>query len=502
MSPTVAASHSPTVESFLAESPLPLFIGGQWVPSTDKVTFKTIDPGSGEPLAEVFNAHADDVDAAVTAARRAFRESGWAQMPPAQRGVYLHRLADLVEDHKAALAEIEALDVGKPLPQAQFDIANFSQTMRYYADLALRVRYCEMIPVPRHEARTARFPWGVCAFILPWNFPFLLAGWNLSPALAAGNTVIIKPAEDSPLSTLYLARLVKEAGIPDGVVNVVTGYGEITGAALARHNGINRMGFTGSPEVGRLVAEACGRNLVPVKLELGGKGAAVVFADVDVERTVDALTRAVTLNAGQVCCTATRWLVEESIHDRFVACAAERMKQVRIGYWSDPHTEMGPLISQKQMNRVLGYLARGRDEGARMIVEGGRAEVAGRAGFYVQPALMTGSPDNVAARDEIFGPVAFLLRFSTEQEAVDLVNRSAYGLANSVWSADLERANRVAEKLVAGSSWINAHNVFVHGVPYAGINLSGLGGGVLGPDTLFDYLRDLSVVRPVASAVA
>lgn len=438
------------------------------------------------------------MDDAVQAAYRAFLRSGWAEMPTNERGVYLHRLADLVERDAQILAELESLDVGKPFRQAQFDIGNFSATMRYYADLAVSVRYREPIPVPKHEARTVRRPYGVCGFILPWNFPFLLVGWNISPALAAGNTVVIKPAEDTPLSTLYLTRLVKEAGIPDGVVNVVTGYGESAGAALANHPGLARMGFTGSPEVGRLVAEACGRNLVPVKLELGGKGAAVVFEDVDLEQTVDALVRAVTLNAGQVCCTATRWIIQESIYDEFAGRAIERLKQVRIGYWNDPSTEMGPLVSPKQVARVLGYLRKGQEEGAEVLLEGGRAHVPTREGaFYVKPAVLAGTPDNVAATEEIFGPVPYLLKFRTEEDAVELTNRSAYGLANSVWTKDLDRANRVAESLIAGNSWINAHNVFVHGVPYSGIKLSGMGGGVLGPDTLFDYLRQQSVVRPL-----
>jgi acyl-CoA reductase-like NAD-dependent aldehyde dehydrogenase len=485
------------VQSFLQESKA-LFIGGRYEPARQGGTLTTIDPGSGRALAQIPAGTAEDVDAAVGEAARAFQRSAWAKISARERSVYLHRLADLVERDTEIIAGIESLDVGKPLPQARWDVGNFSQTMRYYADLAQHLRYREPIAVSKHEARTVLQPHGVCAFIFPWNFPFLLVGWGISPALAAGNTVVIKPAEDTPLSTLYLTRLVQEAGIPDGVVNVVTGFGETAGAALAAHPGISRMSFTGSPEVGRMVAEACGRNLVPVKLELGGKGAAIVFSDSDIQATAESLTRAVTLNSGQVCCTATRWVVEESVYDRFVECAIERMTSVKSGYGADPETDMGPVVSSKQMDRVLGYIDKGQKEGASALLAGGREEVRGyERGFYVKPALLAGKPDNIAAREEIFGPVAFVMKFRDESEAVDLVNQSRYGLANSVWSNDLERANRVSEALVAGNSWINAHNVFVHGVPYGGVNLSGLGGGVLGPDTLLDYFRRQSVVRPV-----
>lgn len=488
----------PQVSVFLAAQPSQLFIGGKWVPPKSSHTFETRDPGTGEVLATVAAAEDEDVQAAVEAARRAFLKTEWSTMAANDRAVILHRLADLVDQHRGTLAQIESLDVGKPLSQAMDnDVPNVAQTLRYYADLSVSVRQRVPIAVTGHEAYTALSPYGVCAFIIPWNFPFLLLGWGIAPALAAGNSLVIKPAEDTPLSALYFCRLVAEAGVPEGVVNVIPGYGDRAGAALAAHPGVSRLSFTGSPEVGRRVAASCGANLVPVKLELGGKGAAVLFEDTDVERTAAALAAAITLNSGQVCCTATRWLVHDSIWDRFVQCATARLEKVRIGYGMSPETEMGPVVSAKQKNRVLGYLEKGKRQGAEVLLPGGEIRNTQQGGgFYVKPGLLAGSPHNICARDEIFGPVAYLMRFKTEEEAIELVNRSPYGLANSVWTQDLSRARRVAEAMIAGNSWINAHNVFKPGIPYAGCNLSGYGGGVLGPDTLFDYLRPQSVVRP------
>jgi aldehyde dehydrogenase (NAD+) len=487
------------VTQFLGSGPLKLFIGGEWVDAAGKGRIETRDPGSGKVLAEVAAAEQEDVNRAVEAAQRAFKRSGWPELPVNDRAVILHRLADLIDQHRDTLAEIESLDVGKPFAQAAgFDVPFAAQTLRYYADLSVHARRREPIAVSHHEVYSLRVPYGVCAFIVPWNFPFTLLSWGVSPALAAGNVVVVKPAEDTPLSTIYFCHLARQAGVPNGVINVIPGYGETAGAALAAHPGIRRMSFTGSPEVGRSVATACGANLVPVKLELGGKGAAVLFEDTDLDQTAGALAAAITLNSGQVCCTATRWLVHESIWDPFVEAARKRLQELKIGYSLAPGTEMGPVVSLKQKDRVLGYLRRGVKEGASALLEGGEADIPDfRGGFYVKPALLAGSPDNLCAQEEIFGPVAYLMPFQAEDEVVELVNRSFYGLANSVWSRDLERARRVAEKLVAGNSWINAHNVFALGIPYAGTNLSGLGGGVLGPETLFDYLRPQSVVRPL-----
>ena len=494
----IGVSILPEVRSFLEDAPLKSFIGGEWVKTASGDTFQTVDPGSGQALTEVYAGDKTEIDQAVQAAQRAFDKSGWATMTTNERGVYLHKLADAVEKSLPIMAQLESLDCGKIHEQAESDIGTFVSTLRYFTDMSLQIDRRLPLAVAGHEAHSSLYPYGPCGFIFPWNFPFLLVGWGISPALAAGNTVVIKPAEDTPLSTLYFTKLVKEAGIPDGVVNVVAGRGETAGSALAEHPGFKRMSFTGSPEVGQLVGKAAGANLIPAKLELGGKGAAVVFDDVDIEDTAEKLAGAISFHTGQVCCTATRWIVQESIYEKLANTCAKRLQEVSIGHEMSDGSQMGPVVSAKQRDRVLGYLEKGSKGGAEFILEGGPAEVSGfDGGFYVRPAMLAGGPDNVACVEEIFGPVTYVMPFKTEDEAIDLVNRSNYGLANSVWSADLGRAGRIAEAMVAGNSWVNAHNVFAPGVPYAGVNKSGVGGGVNSPETYYDYLRPKSVVRPL-----
>ncbi len=497
MSTTITKTLLPEVEAFLNRDSHGSFVGGKPFAAKSGKTIATTDPGSGEVLAEVLELDADEVNAAVTVADTAFKKTAWATMPVNERSALLHRLADAIEKHKPIIAQIESLDAGKVEAQAQGDVQNFADTLRYFADMAQHMNPRTTLAVRGHEAWTFRQPWGVCAFIFPWNFPFLLIGWGISPALAAGNTVVIKPAEDTPLSAIYLAELATEVGIPDGVINVVTGSGATVGSALSANPKIKRMSFTGSPEVGRLVGEACGRNLVPVKLELGGKGAAVVFDDVDVADTAAKLSAAITFHTGQVCCDATRWLVHKNIYNEFVDQCVDILSQVRIGHQLDDSTQMGPVVNAKQRERVLAYLEKGESQGAKCLLKGGPAQVDGHNGHFVKPALLAGSLDNVAAQEEIFGPVAFLAPFDDERQAIEMANNTVYGLANSVWTTDLSRAARVAESMVAGNSWINAHNVFAHGVPYGGVNQSGVGGGVLSVETLMDYYRSTSVVRPL-----
>jgi len=484
----------PEVATFLKSSPFGGFVGGKDFHAASGALVPTIDPGSGEKIAEIHDMNAAEVAAAVDTANQAFPK--WSGLSQKERGALLLRLADAVEAKKAVIAQIEALEAGKIEAQAQGDVQNFIDTLRYFVKLGDGVTTRTKLDIPGHDAWTYKTAWGVCGFIFPWNFPFLLIGWGISPALVAGNTVVIKPAEDTSLSAIYLARLAKEAGIPDGVINVVTGRGATAGAALSANPKIKRMSFTGSPEVGRLVAEACGKNLIPCKLELGGKGAAVVFDDVDVADTAAKLVGAITFHTGQVCCDATRWFIQSKIYDKFVEHCKELLGKVKIGHQLDPTSQMGPVVNPKQHARVLGYQEKGKATGAQCLFGGGSATVTGLNGNYVKPTLLAGPHDNIAAREEIFGPVAYLVKFDTEAEGIALANDTDYGLANSVWTKDKDRANRVAEAMEAGNSWINAHNVFAHGVPYGGIKKSGLGGGVLSIETLNDYFRTTSVVRP------
>jgi acyl-CoA reductase-like NAD-dependent aldehyde dehydrogenase len=488
------ATLLPRVRTFLGQNPIPHWIGGKGHAAGSR--FPVIDPATGEPLAETSFGGGPEIELAVEAAAAAF--PAWAAMEPGARGACLQRWADRMQEQAAELAQLESLDVGKAITAAEaFDIPFGLEGLRYFATLAGQSSYETPLALAGIEARVHRAPYGVCGFIFPWNFPFDLFIWGVAPALAAGNTVVVKPSEVTPLSTLYAAQLATEAGLPAGVLNVVVGDGPGAGAALAAHRKVRRMSFTGSPEAGSRVAEVCGRRIVPCKLELGGKGAAVIFPDADPVDTAQKLVAALTLNTGQVCCTATRWIVHRDVADRFTEAAVSALEKVKIGPGQDRSTEMGPVVNENQRRRVEGYFEKGKKEGARAVL----APRSGPAkGFFVTPWVLEGGPENVCFREEVFGPAAYVTRFGDETEALDLVHRVDYGLANSVWTADLSRAVRVAKKMEVGNAWINAHNVFAYGLPYGGVNRSGMGGGVNSPATFHDYLRPTTIARPLPAA--
>lgn len=483
----------PVVSEFLSLNPIPHYIANEPVLSADGRTVEVINPADESLLATVALGGEAEMNRAVDAASRAFPV--WSKMPPNERAVIMHRWADLMEKHAADLAQLESLDVGKSINAAETADIPFSlEGLRYFADLSVQAVYDIPLAIKNIEARTHRAPYGVCGFIFPWNFPFLLFNWGIMPALAAGNTVVVKPSEVTPLSAHFAAKLAIEAGMPAGVLNVVTGYGPEAGAALSNHPQVRRMSFTGSPEAGAKVAEVCGRRIIPCKLELGGKGAAVVFEDADIATTAEKLAGAITGNTGQICCTATRWIVHESIADDFKSAVTEALRNTPIGPGLDRANAMGPLVSERQRDRVESYYQRGLEAGAQIVLDCARPY---DKGYFLTPWLLEGGIENPCFREEIFGPTAYITPFKTEEQALEMIHTVDYGLANSVWTSDLKRADRIASAMEVGNSWINAHNVFAYGLPYGGINRSGMGGGVNYPGTFFDYLREQTIARPL-----
>ena len=486
---------SPTVNEFLSKSPIPAYINGQW--KNTAISTPVIDPANGESIAEVCYANPQTVDDAAQAAHTAFPE--WAALSSSERSNALDKLADLIYQNLETLAQLESIDVGKPIENARgFDIPFGAECFKYYAQIGRNAVYNIPLELSDIDAHIHRAPYGVCGFIFPWNFPFTLLCWGIAPALAAGNTVVIKASEVTPLSSLFLATLFEEAGIPAGVINIFTGSGVDSGQPLAEHHLIKRMSFTGSPEVGKLIGKICGERLVPCKLELGGKGAALITQDADIGLAAESLAGAITLNTGQVCCTATRWYVHETIYDDFVSQVTNYLTDTTVGSPRSTTTQMGPLVSKAQFDRVKSYYEKGISEGATALLKLQLPEIeSGTHGFFVKPHLLGGSDENICCREEIFGPTAFVIKYKDESDAVKRINKLAYGLANSIWSKDIDRAAKLAEKLISGNSWINAHNVFAYGLPYGGVNLRGLGGGVNSPDTFDDYLRNQTIARPL-----
>jgi betaine-aldehyde dehydrogenase len=455
-----------------------LFIDGKWVDAESGKTFQTPNPATGETLAEVAEADKADIDKAVAAARRAY-EGKWSKMSARDRGRLLYKLSQLIEEHSTELAELETADNGKPIRESLYvDLPQVVENFEYFAGYATKIEG-ETIPVPGQMFNyTLREPLGVCGQIIPWNFPLLMAAWKLAPALAAGNTVVLKPAEQTPVNAMELGKLIQEAGFPDGVVNIVPGYGETAGAALASHPGIDKIAFTGSTEVGKLVAREAAQNLTKVSLELGGKAPNIIFADADIEQAVNGAMMGIFFNQGQVCCAGSRLFVADEIKDEFLGRLKEKAQKIKVGNPMDKGTHMGPQVSEEQLSRIKGYVDIARGEGATVLTGGESPKLAEefQGGYFFQPTIFGEVKNQMrVAQEEIFGPVTCAISFKDEEDLIKQANETIYGLSAGLWTRDITRAHRFAKEIHAGVIWINTFNMFNAASPFGGFKQSGYG---------------------------
>jgi phenylacetaldehyde dehydrogenase len=486
----------PRVLSFI-EKPRKMLINSKWVDAVSGKTFPTYDPSTGEVLAQVAEGDRADIDLAVKAARKAFDEGPWRKMTPSERGRLIWKLGDLIDQHLEEFAFLESLDNGKPLTVARAaDVPLAAELFRYMAGWATKLEgntiplSVPYTPNAKYLSYTLREPVGVVGQIIPWNFPLLMAAWKLGPALATGCTVVLKPAEQTPLSALRLGELILEAGFPEGVVNIVPGYGETAGAALAAHNDVDKIAFTGSTEVGKLIVHAATGNLKRVSLELGGKSPNVIFKDADLDVAIPGAASGIFFNQGQCCCAGSRLYVEKDVFDKVIEGISASAKKIRVGSRLDPKTQMGPLVSEEQLNRVCGYLESGFSQGAKAAAGG---QKKGDKGYFVEPTVLVDTTEDMkVVQEEIFGPVVVAMPFSSTEEIIPRANDNVYGLAAGIWTRDISKAHRMAESLQAGTVWINCYNIFDAALPFGGYKQSGWG-REMGHDVLNNYTQTKAV---------
>ena len=451
-----------------------LFINGRWVDSVSGKTFDTLNPATEKVITSVAEGDSADIDLAVAAAREAFENGPWKKTDARDRGRILLKIAGLIERNKDELALLDTLDNGKPINETtKADIPLVIDCFLYYAGWADKI-HGETIPVRGDFFNyTLREPVGVVGQIIPWNFPLLMAAWKIAPALACGNTIVLKPAEQTPLSALRLGEICQEAGLPDGVLNIVTGYGPTAGAALAEHMDVDKIAFTGGSATGRIIMQAASKNLKRISLELGGKSPNIVFADSDVDSAVAGAMTGIFFNQGEVCCAGSRLFIEKSIHEEFIDKLSNKAANMRVGNPEDTGTQMGAQVSKEQFDKILGYIETGKQEGAKLVIGGERC---GERGYFIKPTIFDAVDNNMRiAKEEIFGPVVSAITFDDVSEVVKQGNLSIYGLAAAVWTKDIKKAHRLARDLKAGTIWINTYNAFDAASPFGGFKQSGFG---------------------------